>query len=335
MADSLITALTANTSPLKTDLLIIEDDPAGTPLTQKITGENLFKIVGDLTDDTSPTLSTTYIATVDGSGNPRKVRADRVGGTGAPTITSISPTTANITATLVTGGVSVHMADVSGLTANRNFVLPAGTAGDIVELRIVTGDDTYAFIVIGNTGISINGGTAATEWSRLFIAGETVRFIATSTSNWAILNDGRIANCFAMSDTNAQNIANITYTKVTFDTADANIGQGVDLTNDKITIRRAGVYEILSQVYYYNFAAGSLQCAVYKNGSQTGMPLAEESTLGMGTSAYGSPKALGIKTLAVADYLELYGRQNSGSAQNPGMKPSAPAILIVREILSS
>lgn len=295
------TQLTRVTSLNDSDLLIVSIDIGTAPKTRAIEKSNAFAGVGGA----------------------------------APTITSISPTTANITATLVTGGVSVHMADVSGMTANRNFVLPAGTAGDIVELRIVTGDDTYAFIIIGDAGISINGGTAATEWSRLFISGETVRFIATSTSNWAILNDGRIANCFAMSDTNAQNIANTTYTKVTFNTADANIGQGVDLTNDKITIRRAGVYEILSQVYYYNFAAGSLQCAVYKNGSQTGMPLAEESTLGMGTSAYGSPKAIGIKTLAVADYLELYGRQNSGSAQNPGMKPSAPAILIVREILSS
>ena len=37
MADTKITALTANTTPLTTDLLALVDDPAGTPLSQKIT----------------------------------------------------------------------------------------------------------------------------------------------------------------------------------------------------------------------------------------------------------------------------------------------------------
>ena len=256
------------------------------------------------------------------------------GSGGTPTITSITPTTTDITATLVTGGVSIHKADISGLTANRNFILPAGAAGDRVKLVIGTGDDTYAFIIKGAASITINGGSAATEWSRVFITNEIVEFVATSTTNWQVELNGRIPCYAAMSDVNPQNIANITFTKVTFDTADANIGQLVDLTNDKITIRRAGSYEIVAQVYYYNFAAGSLQCSTYKNGSATGMPAAEDSTYGMATNSYGNPKVIGTKTLAVADYIELYGRQNSGSAQNPGMKPGTPAILIVKEILS-
>jgi hypothetical protein len=40
MADAKITALTENTSPVTTDLLVMVDDPAGTPLTQKITFAN-------------------------------------------------------------------------------------------------------------------------------------------------------------------------------------------------------------------------------------------------------------------------------------------------------
>lgn len=258
-----------------------------------------------------------------------------IGAASAPTITSISPTTTDTTATLITGGTAIYKADISGLTANRNFILPAGTTGDRVKLLISTGDDTYALIVKGAASVTINGGSAATEWSRLFITGEVVELVATSSTNWQVDLDGRIACYAAMSDINPQNIANITYTKVTFDTADANIGQCVDLTNDKITIRRAGVYELVAQVYYNNFAAGSLLSTIYKNGSATGMPQSEDSTLGMGTSSYGNPKVIGVKTLAAADYIELYGRQNSGSAQNPGMKPSAPAILIAKEVLST
>ena len=41
MADVKITALTENTTPISTDILPMVDDPAGTPLTQKVTIANL------------------------------------------------------------------------------------------------------------------------------------------------------------------------------------------------------------------------------------------------------------------------------------------------------
>ena len=44
MADAKITALTENTAPVSTDLLVMVDDPAGTPLTQKITVGNLLAL---------------------------------------------------------------------------------------------------------------------------------------------------------------------------------------------------------------------------------------------------------------------------------------------------
>lgn len=42
MADSKLTALTANTAPASTDILYIVDDPGGSPLSQKITWANLL-----------------------------------------------------------------------------------------------------------------------------------------------------------------------------------------------------------------------------------------------------------------------------------------------------
>mgnify|MGYP000556016575 CR=1 FL=1 len=41
MADTKITALTANTTPVSTDILLMVDDPGGTPLGQKITLQSL------------------------------------------------------------------------------------------------------------------------------------------------------------------------------------------------------------------------------------------------------------------------------------------------------
>lgn len=42
MADQKITALTANTAPVLADLLVMVDDPAGTPATQKVTFQSLW-----------------------------------------------------------------------------------------------------------------------------------------------------------------------------------------------------------------------------------------------------------------------------------------------------
>ena len=104
------------------------------------------------------------------------------------TTSSISPTSANQTAAVNTR----YFADISGLTANRNFILPAGTAGDRIELSITVGDNEFAFVIIGDTNIKINNGTAATEWSRLFIDGESITLMATSATNWQVVVDGRI-----------------------------------------------------------------------------------------------------------------------------------------------
>lgn len=155
MADSLITALTANTAPLKTDLFVIEDDPAGTPLTQKITGENVFKIVGDLTEDVSPTLSTTYIAAVNGSGDPIKVKAENIGGSGGGGT--------NVEGSMYNGKIAVSVASNNITVALKTLAGSDPSAGDPVKVRI--GDTersvTAALSVTKNAGTNwFNAGSS-------------------------------------------------------------------------------------------------------------------------------------------------------------------------------
>jgi hypothetical protein len=159
---------------------------------------------------------------------------------------SISPTTANQTAAVNTR----YFANISGLTANRNFIIPAGAVGDEIELSITTGDDTYSYIIIGDTGITINGGSAATEWSRLLITGETIKLVATSTSNWQVVHDGRKPCRCRVRESTAQTIANTTATDLTYNTADIdNCGMATLAGSpDGITIRRAGNYSISSSL---------------------------------------------------------------------------------------
>lgn len=72
MADSKITALTENTAPLTTDLLVLVDDPTGTEVTQKITAGNFLKVVNELTADTAPAQYADYVPTYDASGSAAK-----------------------------------------------------------------------------------------------------------------------------------------------------------------------------------------------------------------------------------------------------------------------
>lgn len=54
MADQKITALTANTAPIGSDILPMVDDPSGTPATQKVTIDNLFKAMFTWTTGHTP-----------------------------------------------------------------------------------------------------------------------------------------------------------------------------------------------------------------------------------------------------------------------------------------
>lgn len=67
MADTKITALTANTTPATTDLLPMVDDPAGVPSTQKITFSDFLKVINNLTEDTTPDSTADFLLTYDTS----------------------------------------------------------------------------------------------------------------------------------------------------------------------------------------------------------------------------------------------------------------------------
>jgi hypothetical protein len=163
-------------------------------------------------------------------------------GSGGLTSTSIAPSTAAVTAVV---GMR-YFADVSGLTADRNFVLPTCSAGDEIEIKITTGDDTYEFIVIGDTGVSIEGGSTATEWSRLFISGETVHFVASAADTWRVTYDGRIPceGSMALTADEPSTNSGSTDTLPTWDTAVINQGDVCDTTNYRFNVRRAGRYMI-------------------------------------------------------------------------------------------
>lgn len=214
---------------------------------------------------------------------------------------SISPTTSNVTAAKNTR----YIANVSGLTANRNFVLPAGTAGDVIELNISTGDDTYALIIIGDTGITINGGSAATEWSRLFITNESIQLVATSASNWQVMIDKRIPCLGFMDRITTAVTTNTAATDTIFDWNNIkyNVGDIADTSNDRFNIRRANKYRAFIQYRPENAVTDqkSVSVLLFKNATQYGYVINRAPVTGAAMMAGISGN---IATFAVGDYAQ-------------------------------
>jgi len=187
-----------------------------------------------------------------------------------------SPTTAGVTGVINT----LHLFDISGLTASRNFTLPSTAAvGDRVGVYLTTGDSSYELILIGDTGDTINGGAAATEWSRLFISNEFVVFrCITASSAWIVEYDGRIPQQTTMRLGTAATSETVgTWTPPTTKsgvwTADVDIGNGAGTASDKITARRAGNFTITASGHTNGTSAATTEefgVGVWKNGTVSG-----------------------------------------------------------------
>lgn len=161
------------------------------------------------------------------------------------------------TATVTTGNVTAvagkhYELTVSGMTADRHFILPgSAVVGSEIRVKLVTDAPAdHELILIGDAGVSINGGTAATEWSRLFIDNEFVTFRATAAGNWDVVNDGRIPQAaFAYLASTAVNAAaGALWSNIPLDTVLFDVGNIFDATNDVFKIRRHSVLEVSGQV---------------------------------------------------------------------------------------
>jgi hypothetical protein len=116
------------------------------------------------------------------------------GGTPAQTVVDLTVTTVDVTAE----AGNHYRLDVSGMTADRNFILPAGVDLDEVSFELVTDAPAdYELIVKGAIGVSgrlrNNDAVSAAEITRCFIRGEAMRWVHDGT-DWVCtaLDDGRI-----------------------------------------------------------------------------------------------------------------------------------------------
>lgn len=145
----------------------------------------------------------------------------------------------------ITGAVGqLYVCTITGLSANRNLTLPSASPGERVGVYIVDGHASNALILKGAASQTINGGSAATEWSRVFIQGECVIFVCVAANTWIVEQDGRIPQHVIMQRSTAQTgIAESTDTEITgYATPTLHIGNFANNTTGRISPRRSGVY---------------------------------------------------------------------------------------------
>lgn len=115
MADTKLTGLTENTTPVSTDIMYIVDDPGSSPLSQKITLANLKTLINDLAT----------AAIWDAAG-------DLVQGTGANTGAKLTIGTANQLLRVNSGATAVEWASVGRVLISE--LTPTGTSASFTSI---------------------------------------------------------------------------------------------------------------------------------------------------------------------------------------------------------
>lgn len=284
MADTKLTALTELTTPALDDWLYAVDK-------------------SDTTDDAA--------------GSSRKIATSTL----LKMYGGLTPNAQTITTADVTGAVGqLYVCTIAGLTANRNLTLPSASAGERVGVYVVDGDDTYALILKGAASQTINGGSAATEWSRVFIAGECVVFICTAANTWIVESDGRIPQhgMLNLTSNSASRLTNNTIVALDFNEVVRNTGSIAVLANDRFEPRRQGHYHTIV-AFRAAAAASGIAIGVLRDaqGASTAIDYRGPSVTSFGSASDGGVSVVHYVQLAdvgtTAGYLVPFGFQNSGS----------------------
>jgi hypothetical protein len=238
------------------------------------------------------------------------------GGSGTSlTYSASAVTTANVNATVNYW----HHYDISGLTAERQVIIPTGTQGDRIRISISAGDDVYGLGITGAATVTINGGSAASLFTTLVRTGEVIELEATSTTNWQLIQDGRLPLILAIRlDADQELTASATEYKAQMDQwlGDNTVPTSWfdTTTNYRFTPTRPGTWQYIFEARYNNISDGNRCFSMYyKNGAFTVSNLIHASAV---TATFIIP-LLGYTELnGTSDYAEMWFRQDNGDTRN-------------------
>jgi hypothetical protein len=165
---------------------------------------------------------------------------------------------------------------VSGLTALRTALFPAGVVDDVIEVELATDAPTdYELIIAGDTGVSMRlrdaDAVTAAELTRMFIRGEAMRFVHDGT-DWVCtaLDDGRIPCVGLLSLTTGCDGEPISVFSQPTDyggvwTALTDIGKITFTSNGRIVPRRGGNYTVFISLWQLGSQNSIMRLGVNRN----------------------------------------------------------------------
>lgn len=246
------------------------------------------------------------------------------GGSGGDLVSSLLNTEVSVTGAVTLDSTAFgKMHACSGTSANYTVGLPAaaGNAGKFIGLRMVPAL-TKLVTIDGNASELIDGATTKVMWAQ-----ETAVLYCDGTGYAKIAGQARAMGA-TMRNVNAGDPSqgtlcnSATLTKIALNQTDEDTGSLADTTNQRINVRRAGTYEILSLIYFNSFVASRIICDVFKNGS---IQLMSAETNTATSSAFGVPQCPGRRIFAAGDYLELRAYQDSGIGRRCYADPTGAA----------
>lgn len=215
---------------------------------------------------------------------------------------------------------TLYEIDLSPFTGTRDYTLPT-TAVDGQEIEVALNSSNASFelrLLTGAGQTCAMGGSviaAASEITRLFIAGERMRFKYVATNKWRAI-DGRIP-CDMLFRLGT--MANTTEAASTFVvptdrsgvwTADQNKGACGTTSNGRFTARRAGSYMIMGRAFP-QVAVGD--AASFTANVFDGTTTFAVQQIVQGGSAQPQYSYTGKALLALAAYLQFRYRSSEGS----------------------
>lgn len=137
----------------------------------------------------------------------------------------------------------------------------------------------------------------------LYERGDTVEIESDGVSGWLVVQDGRILHAAQMVRTTAQTLSHNTTTKIQLNSAVANRGGIGSTSNNRVVIRRPGIYDCRLQSWTAEgMSSGEYIVGhLYKNGSLVWLGLAN-----VGPTANACVQQDYTLSLAKDDYIEMY-----------------------------
>jgi hypothetical protein len=189
---------------------------------------------------------------------------------------------------------------ISGLTALRTALFPAGAKGDVIEVELVTKAPTdYELVIAGDTGVSMRlrdqTPVTAAEVTRLFLLGEAMQWVHDGT-DWVCtaLDDGRIPSyCGVWLSTSATGESANTFAAPTSKggawTLFEDNAELARLATSEIRIRRANIYGVQVKGGLGTVASNTFLSIVIRSGGQTIVSASNADAVGR-AYAYGGRK---------------------------------------------